>query len=145
MTPRSAPAETDRFRFDLDVIQFGGAGLGGPTLRQMLIAACVHGDDEALHDDPERAQEFADTLERYRERLEAGRYLELDGAEARLLYEASMSAWSYADQNNYGNDDEEDEQARLFGQYGGQMLHMVNWPWTALTFSDDGNHGFTRV
>ncbi|MFE0472658.1 hypothetical protein ACFW2V_13685 [Streptomyces sp. NPDC058947] len=142
---RTAPAETDRYRYHLDEIQLGGTGLGGPTLREMLVSACIHGDDEALHDDAERAEEFAETLTRYRADAENGAWLDLTVTDARKLYDAAMSAWEYADQNNYGAEDEPDEGARRFGQHGKFMLNALTWPWEALTFADDGSHGFTKL
>lgn len=145
MTLRTAPGEDDRFRFDLEYIQFGGVGLGGPTLREILIAACVHGDDPELHDDARRAVEFAGTLEHYRFLVEKDRMLDLSASEARLLHDAAMSAWDYADQNNYGADDEPDEDARRFGKHGKFMLNALTWPWDALTFADDGSCGFTKL
>lgn len=142
---RTVPAETDRYRYRLDEIQLGGAGLGGPTLREMIISACVIGDDEGVHDDAERAEEFAETCDRYRADAKNGMWMDLTVAEARKLYEACVSAWEYADQNNYGADDEADEDARRFGQHGRFMLHALTWPWEALTFADDGSHGFERL
>lgn len=142
---RTQPAETDRYRYHLDEIQLGGTGLGGPTLREMLVSACIHGDDEALHDDVKRAEEFAETLTRYRADVENGMWLDLTVAEARKLHDAAMSAWEYADQNNYGDDSEPDKEAREFGQHGRVILHALTWPWAALTFPDDRSCGFEKM
>lgn len=144
-TLRTMPVETDKFRYYLDEIALGGKGLGNPDLREMLLSACIYGDDEGLHDDAERAEEFAETLTRHRADVENGMWLDLTVSEARKLYDAAMSAWEYADQNNYGSEDEPDEEARRFGQHGKFMLHALTWPWEALTFADDGSHGFKRL
>lgn len=145
MSLRTAPAETDCYRYYLDDIQLGGVGLGGPTLRDILEYACLVGDDEGVHDDVDRADEFAETCTRYRLDVQNGLYLDLSVAEARKLYDACRSAWEYADQNNYAADSEEDEGARRFGQHGEFMLHALRRPWAALTLSDDGEHGFERI
>jgi hypothetical protein len=139
------PAETDRYRYRLDEIQLGGTGLGGPTLREMLEYACMLGDDEGVHDDAGRAAEFAETCWQYRVDVQNAMWLDLTVTQARELYDACVSAWDYADQNNYGADDEQDDNARTFGRHGKFMLHALAWPWEALTFTDDGSHGFEKL
>lgn len=145
MTMRTAPAESDVYRYHLDKIQLGGLGLGGPTLRDMLSYACIIGDDAGMHDDAERAEEFAETCDRYRNLVKSVAHLDLSVAEARKLYDACMSSWSYADQNHYGADDEPDDEARAFGAHGEVVLRALTRPWSALAYSDDGAHGFEKV
>jgi hypothetical protein len=145
MTMRTAPAETDRFRYHLDELQIGGTGLGFPSLREILEFACMLGDTEGIHDDADRAAEFARTCTKYLPDIQNAMYLDLMVAEARKLYDACMSAWDYADQNHYGADDEEDDRARVFGQDGKFMLHALARPWASLSLTDDGYHGFERI
>lgn len=145
MTLRTAPAETDRYRYYLDEIFLGGAGPNGPTLREFLNYACIIGDDEGIHNDAERAAEFAETCGDYRVHVQNAMHLELTVAQARELHDACMSAWEYAAENNYGADDEPDEEARQFGRYGELMLSALTRPWQDLTLTDDGSHGFERL
>lgn len=142
---RTTPADTDTYRYDLDAIQYGGIGLGGPTLRDILLSACAIGDDEGIHDDAEMANEYAGICELFRPYVERNSTLTINVSGAKRLHAACMSAWSYADQNNYGADDEPDPDARNFGAHGRFMLQHLTFPWTVLTLPDDGTHGFTRV
>lgn len=142
---RPAPNDNDTYRYDLDAVQYGGTGLGGPTLRDILVSACAIGDDEGVHDDATAAESYAEICDNLRVELNKPGPLTLAVWAAREVYEACMSAWSYADQNNYGADDEPDPDARNFGAHGKFMLQHLTFPWAALTLTDDGNHGFKRV
>lgn len=142
---RTPPAETDRYAYDLDAVQLGGVGLGGPTLREILFFACTHGAEEGIHDDELHSQEWADICEQYLPRVQGSEPLELTVADARQLYEACLSTWQYADNNNYGDESEEDPEARTFGEHGRFMLQALARPWGALGLSDNGEHGFKRV
>jgi hypothetical protein len=142
---RTMPHDEDVYQYDL-TIQYGGPGLGGPSLRDILLSACIHGDDEALHDDAEMANEYASICDLFRLVFERNpTTLTITVSGAKRLHAACLSAWSYADQNNYGADDEPDADARDFGKYGKFMLQHLTSPWEALILPDDGSHGFTRV
>lgn len=140
---RAIPSDTDTFRYDL-TIQYGGTGLGGPTLREILHTACVIGDDEGIHDDAENANEYAGICELFRPLFERNSTLTITVSGAKRLHAACMSAWSYAEQNNYDADDEPDPEARNFGKHGRFMLQHLLAPLEPV-LSDDGSHGFTRV
>jgi hypothetical protein len=142
---RTLPAETDRYAYDIDGIRLGERGMDGPTLRTILLAATEIGNDEGVHDDEARAQEFAETCETFHRHLQRYRHLKVTVHEARLLFDACMSAWSYADQNNYGAESEENEEFRLFAQHGEFMLRALTRPWAMLAYKDDGSHGFWKV
>lgn len=145
MTLRTPPAEDDVFRYDL-TMQYGWRGSSGPTLQQILVSACAIGGDEAIHDDVEHANEYAGICELFRPTLERNpTTLTLSVKAARRLHAACLSAWSYADQNNYGADDEPDPDARNFGAHGRFMLGLLAHPWRDLSMPDDGSHYFTRV
>ena len=142
---REIPAESDEYVYHLSEVQVGGRGLGGPTLREILEFATGVGNDEAIHDDASRADEFAEICDEYRTQIQDTPDLRLTVARAHVLHEACMSAWEYADQNNYGDDSEPDDEARAFGRYGQFLLQTLAWPWTQPSLPDDGSHGFTRV
>lgn len=145
MTLRSAPTDDDVYTYDL-TIQYGGAGLGGPSLHGIMLYGCGLGDDEGIHDDAEHADEYAGICELFRTHLERNRTtLTINVSGARRLHAALMSAWSYADQNNYGADDEPDAEAHSFGAYGRFMLGQLAHPWRSLNMPDDGSCGFTHV
>lgn len=142
---RTIPTESGEYLYHLNEVQLGGRGLGGPTLREILEFATGVGNDEAIHDDANRADEFAEICEKYRMAIKAQPDLRLTVEQARVLHDACMSAWDYADQNNYGDDSEPDDEARAFGRHGKFLLQTLAWPWTQPSLPDDGNHGFTRA
>lgn len=139
---RTIPAETDEYLYRLNEIRVGS---GGPTLREILEFAMGVGNDEAIHDEADRADEFAEICERYGPPIPLGPELRLTVKDAGVLHDACMSAWDYADQNNYGDDSEPDEEARAFGRYGQFLLQSIAWPWTQPSLTDDGSHGFVRL
>lgn len=139
---RAIPAEMDEYLYRLNEIRVGG---GGPTLREILEFAMGVGNDEAIHDEADRADEFAEICERYGPPIPLGPELRLTVKDAGVLHDACMSAWDYADQNNYGDDSEPDEEARAFGRYGQFLLQSLAWPWTQPSLADDGSHGFVRL
>lgn len=141
---RTMPDGDDVYTYDLTV-QYGGAGLGGPSLHDILLSACVIGDDEGIHDDATAAESYAEICANLRVELNKPGPLTLAVWAAREVHAALLSAWSYADQNNYGADDEQDPDARNFGRHGQFMLQALTFPWAALNLPDDGSHGFTRV
>lgn len=143
---RTAPDATTVVRYDLDYIKAGTTGSWDtwPTLRQLLEYATQHPDAE-LYDDAERAEEFAATLERWQEAVRAPGELVMTVAEAQQLHAAAMAYLAYALENNYDAENEalEDPDAYRFATAGPVLLPVLAFPWTFLTGSADGNHGFT--
>lgn len=141
---RTIPTNTEIFRYDLDAIRAGGTDV---TLRRILLAACTHGQGEAIHDDEENAQAYADILTEVWPFVELDSEITLTVGMARALYAAALSTWSYADQNNYANyaDDDPNPEDRVFGEHGRFMLQTLTHPWTWLQLPMDGSAGITHV
>jgi hypothetical protein len=146
MTDRPAPAPTDTITYDLDEIKAGANGSWDtwPTLRQILDYATT-GSDSGLYGDPERAEEYAATLDRWHHAVNVPGPFVITVADAQQLQAAARAYLDYALENNYGAEHEsvEDPEAYRFAQFGPILLSALSHPWDFLSLANDAANGWT--